>query len=73
MRELRTLGRAFDAEVEVYENCKYTAHSIKDLGQTRKVKYDDITNMTSDMVRILGRQPSAIAVVGDKYFAKVAA
>ena len=44
MRELRTIGRAFDAEVEVYENCKYTAYSIKDLGQTRKVKYNNITS-----------------------------
>lgn len=68
--------------LEVLFNDTVTAPIIGDLygvmenlpkGDNIEFKYDDITNMTSDMVRILGRQPSAIAVVGDKYFAKVAA
>lgn len=41
---MRTIGRTFSAEVELYENCKYTAHSIKDLGRTLKVRYDNITS-----------------------------
>lgn len=38
-----------------------------------QIKFDDKTRMKQDMVDILGRQPSAIAVVGDKFFAKVSA
>lgn len=38
-----------------------------------QIKFDDKTLMTSDIVRILGRQYCAIAVVGEKYFAKVSA
>lgn len=44
MRELRTIGRTFSAVIEVYENCKYTAHGSQDLGKIRNVKYDDITS-----------------------------
>lgn len=29
--------------------------------------------MTSDLVRVLGRKPVAIGVVGNKYFAKIGA
>ena len=36
-------------------------------------KFDDKTRMKQDLVDILGRQPSAIGVVGDQFFAKVAA
>lgn len=42
-------------------------------GDNVEFKYDDKTDMTNDLVRILGRQPSAIAVVGNKFFAKVSA
>lgn len=42
-------------------------------GEGVEFKYDDHTLMTSDLVKILGRQPAAIAVVGNKFFAKVAA
>lgn len=42
-------------------------------GDEIEFKYDDKTLMTSDMVRLLGRQPAAIAVVGNLFFAKVAA
>ena len=42
-------------------------------GEAIEFKYDDTSLMTSDMVRILGRQPAAIAVVGNKFFAKVSA
>ena len=38
-----------------------------------QIKFDDKTDMKSDIVNVLGRMPSAIAVVGDKYFAKVSA
>lgn len=38
-----------------------------------QIKMDDKTRMKQDMVDILGRQPSAIAVVADKAFAKVSA
>lgn len=42
-------------------------------GSSIEFKYDDKTLMTSDMVKILGRQPAAIGVVGNLFFAKVAA
>ena len=42
-------------------------------GEAVEFKYDDHTLMTSDLVNILGRQPAAIEVVGNKFFAKVAA
>ena len=42
-------------------------------GEAIEFKYDDKTLMTSDMVKILGRQPAAIGVVGNKFFAKVSA
>lgn len=42
-------------------------------GEAVEFKYDDKTLMTSDIVKILGRQPAAIGVVGNKFFAKVAA
>lgn len=38
-----------------------------------QMKYDDRSDMAADLVNILGRLPSAIAVVGDKFFAKVSA
>lgn len=40
-------------------------------GDSVQFKYDDTTLMTSDLVRILGRKPVAVAVVGNLYFAKV--
>lgn len=42
-------------------------------GEAVEFKYDDKTLMTSDLVKILGRQPAAIEVVGNLFFAKVAA
>lgn len=42
-------------------------------GEDIEFKYDDKTLMTSDIVKILGRQPAAIGVVGNKFFAKVSA
>lgn len=42
-------------------------------GDNYELKYDDKTRMKQDLVDILGRQPSGIAVVGDKFFAKVSA
>lgn len=42
-------------------------------GSEIEFKYDDKSLMTSDMVKILGRQPAAIGVVGNLFFAKVAA
>ena len=47
----------------VLENCPK--------GEGVEFKYDDKTLMTSDIVKILGRLPSAIGVVGDKFFAKI--
>ena len=47
----------------VMENCPK--------GETVEFKYDDKTLMTSDIVKILGRLPSAIGVVGDKFLAKI--
>ena len=38
-----------------------------------QLKFDDKTLMTEDLVRILGRQYVGIAVVGEKFFAKVSA
>lgn len=42
-------------------------------GEAVEFKYDDKTDMTSDMVRVLGRMPVAIAVVGNKYLASIGA
>jgi len=40
-------------------------------GDAVQFKYDDRTLMTSDLVRVLGRKPVAIGVVGNNYFAKI--
>ena len=67
--------------LEVLFNDTVTAPIIGDLsgvmmnlpkGDAIEFKYDDHSLMTSDMVRILGRQPAAIGLVGNKFFAKVA-
>jgi len=67
--------------LEVLFNDNATAPIIGDLsgvmmnlpkGEAIEFKYDDRTLMTSDMVKVLGRQPAAIGVVGNKFFAKVA-
>lgn len=42
-------------------------------GEAIEFKYDDRTRMKLDLVDILGRQPAAIEVVGNKFFAKVSA
>lgn len=42
-------------------------------GDEIEFKLDDKTMMTSDIVRLLGRQPAAVAVTGNLFFAKVAA
>lgn len=42
-------------------------------GETVEFKYDDKTDMKKDLVNVLGRQPAAIGVVGNLFFAKVAA
>lgn len=68
--------------LEVLFNDTATAPIIGDLsgvmmnlpkGEAIEFKYDDKTLMTSDMVKVLGRQPAAIGVVGNKFFAKVSA
>jgi HK97 family phage major capsid protein len=68
--------------LEVLFNDNATAPIIGDLsgvmmnlpkGDAIEFKYDDHSLMTSDMVRILGRQPAAIGLVGNKFFAKVSA
>ena len=68
--------------LEVLFNDTVTAPIIGDLsgvmmnlpkGETVEFKYDDKTRMKEDLVDILGRQPAAIEVVGNKFFAKVAA
>lgn len=68
--------------LEVLFNDTATAPIIGDLsgvlenlpkGDAVQFKYDDTTDMKKDLVNILGRQPSAIAVVGNKFFAKVSA
>ena len=42
-------------------------------GDEVQFKRDDTTLMTSDLVRILGRKPVAVGVVGNLYFAKIEA
>lgn len=68
--------------LEVLFNDTATAPIIGDLagilenlpkGDSIEFKYDDKSRMKQDLVDILGRQQSAIAVVGNKFFAKVAA
>ena len=68
--------------LEVLFNDTATAPIVGDLsgvmmnlpkGGAVEFKYDDKTLMTSDIVKILGRQPAAIEVVGNKFFAKVSA
>ena len=68
--------------LEVIFNDTATAPIIGDLngvlencpnGDSVQFKYDDTTDMKKDLVNILGRQPSAIGVVGNKFFAKVSA
>lgn len=68
--------------LEVLFNDNATAPIIGDLsgvmanfpkGEAVEFKYDDKTLMTSDIVKVLGRQPAAIEVVGNKFFAKVSA
>lgn len=67
---------------EVLFNDTVTAPIIGDLsgvlmnlpkGETIEFKYDDHTRMKLDLVDILGRQPAAIEVVGNKFFTKVTA
>lgn len=68
--------------LEVLFNDTATAPIIGDLkgvlencpnGSEVQFKFDDKTDMKSDLVNILGRMPSAIEVVGNLYFAKVTA
>lgn len=68
--------------LEVLFNDTVTAPIIGDLsgvmmnlpkGESIEFKYDDRTRMKLDLVDILGRQPAAIEVVGNKFFAKVSA
>lgn len=68
--------------LEVLFNDTVTAPIIGDLsgvmmnlpkGETVEFKYDDKTRMKQDLVDILGRQPAAIEVVGNLFFAKVSA
>ena len=68
--------------LEVLFNDTVTAPIIGDLagvlmnlpkGEAVEFKYDDRTRMKQDLVDILGRQPAAIGVVGNKFFAKVTA
>lgn len=40
-------------------------------GDSIEFKYDDKTLMTSDMVRVLGRQPLSFGLVGNKYFVRI--
>lgn len=66
--------------LEVLFNDTVTAPIIGDLygammnlpkGEAVQFKYDDNSKKKEDLVEILGRQPAAIEVVGNKYFAKV--
>lgn len=79
------LGASYAADpfdgLTVLFNDKATTPIIGDLGgvmencpkgENVQFKYDDTTLMTSDVVKILGRMPSAIEVVGDKFLAKIA-
>lgn len=77
-----TAGFAFDPfeGITVLFSDYATAPIIGDLsgilanypnGDQVQFKYDDTTLMTSDLVRILGRKPVAIRVVGNLYFAKI--
>lgn len=68
--------------LEVLFNDTVTAPIIGDLsgvmmnlpkGENVEIKYDDRTRMKEDLVDVLGRQPAAIEVVGNKFFAKVSA
>lgn len=80
------LGASYAADpfdgLEVLFNDKATTPIIGDLagvmencpkGEAVQFKYDDTTLMTSDIVKVLGRLPSAIGVVGDKFLAKIGA
>lgn len=40
MRELRTIGREFNAEIEIYDSCKYSQNSRR----VNIVKYNNIVN-----------------------------
>lgn len=75
-------GFAFDPfeGIEVLFSDYATAPIIGDLsgvlanypnGDNVQFKYDDATLMTSDLVRVLGRKPVAVGVVGNNYFAKI--
>ena len=66
--------------LEVLFNDTVTAPIIGDLygvmmnlpkGEAVEFKYDDNSKKKEDLVEILGRQPAAIEVVGNKFFAKV--
>ncbi len=66
--------------LEVLFNDTVTAPIIGDLygvmmnlpkGEAVQFKYDDNSKKKEDLVEILGRQPAAIEVVGNKFFAKV--
>lgn len=68
--------------LEVLFNDTVTAPIIGDLfgvmmnrpkGDAVQFKYDDMSAKKDDLVEILGRQPAAIEVVGNKFFAKVSA
>lgn len=39
MKESRTIGRPFTAEIEIYKECKYTA-SLKTLEESKRVRYE---------------------------------
>lgn len=79
------LGASYAADpfdgLTVLFNDKATTPIIGDLGgvmencpkgESVQFKYDDTTLMTSDVVKVLGRMPSAIEVVGNKFLAKIA-
>lgn len=79
------LGASYAADpfdgLTVLFNDKATTPIIGDLsgvmencpkGESVQFKYDDTTLMASDVVKVLGRMPSAIAVVGNKFLAKIA-
>ena len=43
MKELRSIGRTFNAEIEVYSKCKYTA-PLKTFENSRRVRINGIAN-----------------------------